>query len=629
MERQKWIGILWTRFIQFVGATLLLWRRPGQAVQCGGANGEWNESRRSGGHAGHPRERWRLSVVPDRFNILALCAGGGGLELGIELALPSARTVCVVEREGFACEILASAHENCGLGAPAGWTDMRTFDGRPWRGVVDCIAAGIPCQPHSVAGKRLGARDERNLWPDAARIIRECRPPFVFLENVGGAVSFFGEHVVGGLEGMGYRVEAGLFSAEEIGATHGRERLFVLAFSERAERGPDACGGRARTRRAVAGTERAGGEIVADAEHLSSRAGKPGIEGEAARYGRRGLSDEGAELADAIGEHDDSAGHGAGAVCRERPQASKVCEGVADAGGGECAGRKGERRNDGEERAAAPGSGLPLFPPGPADLDAWREVLANNPLLEPAIYGRLNPVFVEALMNWPAHFTDTRRPYDASDLQRWFDRTREVLCFLCCPAGTQAIRKEARGPGSVSSQKVLQPTMYGTRDVHPVSNSKGLGGARQKTEKRALRTLRHNRNLVHSPQEQAVVGQPTGKYLYALRILSHYFAPLKRRYCSEKTMASMSPLWVLDLWTECLQHLPDADKARWCAASQDNQEATVIAATEVIISASRVDRLSMLGNGVVPLAAAYAFATLLSRLELAMTGGPLLAEAKP
>ena len=68
------------------------------------------------------------------------------------------------------------------------WSDIRTFDGKPWRGVVDCVAGGIPCQPFSVAGKRRGTADERHLWPDVLRIVRECGPSVVFIENVGGSV---------------------------------------------------------------------------------------------------------------------------------------------------------------------------------------------------------------------------------------------------------------------------------------------------------------------------------------------------------------------------------------------------------------------------------------------------------
>ena len=64
--------------------------------------------------------------------------------------------------------------------------DLRTFDARAWRGVVDCVLAGFPCQPFSVAGKQLAERDERHLWPDIARIVREVEPSLVFLENVPG-----------------------------------------------------------------------------------------------------------------------------------------------------------------------------------------------------------------------------------------------------------------------------------------------------------------------------------------------------------------------------------------------------------------------------------------------------------
>ena len=87
------------------------------------------------------------------------------------------------------------------------------------------------CQPFSCAGKQQGANDPRHLWPDVARIIREVRPPLVFLENVPNHLRLGFREVGEELSGMGYRFEAGLFSAEEVGAPHRRERLFVLAHS--------------------------------------------------------------------------------------------------------------------------------------------------------------------------------------------------------------------------------------------------------------------------------------------------------------------------------------------------------------------------------------------------------------
>lgn len=163
------------------------------------------------------------------FNVLSLCSGGAGLDRGIRLAVPSARVVCWVEWEAFACEVLASEMETGRLDAAPLWTNLRTFDGKPWRGVVDLLAAGYPCPPFSCAGKRKGKEDPRHLWPEVARAIAECEPRFVFLENVAGHVTLGFDEVAVSLERMGYRVEAGLFSAEEVGAPHERDRLFVLA----------------------------------------------------------------------------------------------------------------------------------------------------------------------------------------------------------------------------------------------------------------------------------------------------------------------------------------------------------------------------------------------------------------
>ena len=166
------------------------------------------------------------------LNILSLCAGVGGLDLGIRVAQPNARAVCFVEIEAFACEILATRMEDKSLDEAPVWTDLRSFDGKPWRGVVDCITAGYPCQPFSVAGKQKGKDDPRHLWPDVYRIVREIRPRLCFFENVPGHLRLGFEQVHDDLRELGYSVKAGLFSAAEVGSTHKRERLFILAYCE-------------------------------------------------------------------------------------------------------------------------------------------------------------------------------------------------------------------------------------------------------------------------------------------------------------------------------------------------------------------------------------------------------------
>ena len=174
--------------------------------------------------------------------IISICTGAGGLDLGFRLAHPAARTICYVEREAFPVVNLVAAMEAHLLDAAPLWDDLTTFDGGPWGGVVDWLIGGIPCQPHSVAGKKRGAADERNLWPDARRVIGECLPSAVFLENVPGIARYYFDTIGPELRGLGYRTEEGLFSAAEVGAPHIRERFFVLGYADRevigfAERG--------------------------------------------------------------------------------------------------------------------------------------------------------------------------------------------------------------------------------------------------------------------------------------------------------------------------------------------------------------------------------------------------------
>lgn len=172
----------------------------------------------------------RVDLHP--FRILSLCSGVGGIELGFKLAEPTSRTVCYVEIEAFACEILARRMEEKRLDAAPIWTNLKTFDGRPWRGKVDCITGGYPCQPFSVAGKKLGKDDPRHLWPDIKRLIEEIEPPICFFENVSNHLRVGFEEVANDLQQLGYKIKTGLFTAAEVGAPHKRERLFILAYSD-------------------------------------------------------------------------------------------------------------------------------------------------------------------------------------------------------------------------------------------------------------------------------------------------------------------------------------------------------------------------------------------------------------
>lgn len=172
-----------------------------------------------------------MAIRPLR--ILSLCTGVGMLDLGVALALRAiggiARTVAYVEREAYAAATLVARMEEASLGTAPVWDDLAGFDGGVWRGRVDCVLGGYPCQPFSIAGRRLGKDDPRHLWPHVLRIVEETRPALAFFENVVGHVRNGFEEVRGDLRRNGYTVQAGIFSSLASGASHVRERLFILA----------------------------------------------------------------------------------------------------------------------------------------------------------------------------------------------------------------------------------------------------------------------------------------------------------------------------------------------------------------------------------------------------------------
>ena len=166
---------------------------------------------------------------PEQLACLSLCTGYGGIELGLERAGVPLRPIAYVEREAFAAANLVAKIEAEQMAAAPVWTDVKTFPYSDFHGRVDILLAGYPCQPFSAAGQRKGEADERHLWPFIARGIAACQPRLVFAENVEGHLSLGIEDVFSDLGRMGYQYTAGLFSAEEVGASHRRKRLFWLA----------------------------------------------------------------------------------------------------------------------------------------------------------------------------------------------------------------------------------------------------------------------------------------------------------------------------------------------------------------------------------------------------------------
>ena len=169
---------------------------------------------------------------------LSVCSGYEGLGLGLRRVFPSIREIAYIEIEAFAIANLANKMETEQLHPAPIYTDVKTFPFRQFRGTVDILSGGFPCQPFSVAGGRQGTDDERHVYPAISAGIRECQPTVVFLENVPGIISTklpdgtpVLQHVLQDLEGMGYTATAGIFSAEEVSAPHRRDRVFILAYA--------------------------------------------------------------------------------------------------------------------------------------------------------------------------------------------------------------------------------------------------------------------------------------------------------------------------------------------------------------------------------------------------------------
>ena len=169
---------------------------------------------------------------------LSLCSGYEGIGLGLRSVLPNLREIAYVEREGFPVANLVAKMEEGKLDAAPVFTDVKTFPYGKFRGCVDILSGGFPCQPFSAAGKRQATEDPRHLFPYIADGIRECQPRSVCLKNVAGIISAKTgdgdsvlQYVLRELEGLGDRATAGIVAAEEVGAPHQRKRVFIMAYN--------------------------------------------------------------------------------------------------------------------------------------------------------------------------------------------------------------------------------------------------------------------------------------------------------------------------------------------------------------------------------------------------------------
>lgn len=415
------------------------------------------------------------------IRIGSFCSGIEGLGLGVKIALRRSRLVVLCERDTYAAAALVARMAGQALDQAPIWDRVDTFPAEEFHGCLDLLIAGYPCQPFSLAGLRRGELDPRHLWPHVRRIIWQSAAPLVFLENVAGHLRLgfgpktaveealqAGASVRADLRAMGYRVTAGLFTAEETGPPHERKRLFILAYrtrgglrvlreslwgdgftdgrgSELADDDLDglhrienrgvrstprpACRNNAyrcdtelsdaecepfsperiddSRERPAGGTDhrpvpRVGGAELFDADLYGSQTGLSGSLDQA----RTGLTlnpstsklPNSERLAGDPGQRSAAAGRQAGSAHGGR------CAELGHAGSSEHAQRRGVDGDAREEQPAAPGAGIPLFPPGRSDRAEWERIRRLRPDLWPAVEPG-----VRLLVDGPAAMVDQYR----------------------------------------------------------------------------------------------------------------------------------------------------------------------------------------------------------------------------
>ena len=170
-----------------------------------------------------------MGTAEELPTVISFCSGYGGIERGIELTGVEHRVIAYVEIEAFAIANLVAKMESGQLDPAPIWTDLKTFPAHLFRGAVDIITGGYPCQPFSAAGERKGEDDPRHLWPYIRQHIETIRPDRCFFENVEGHISLGLSSVISDLEEDGFAATWGIFSAREVGAPHQRKRVYILA----------------------------------------------------------------------------------------------------------------------------------------------------------------------------------------------------------------------------------------------------------------------------------------------------------------------------------------------------------------------------------------------------------------
>lgn len=168
-----------------------------------------------------------------KLTCVEICAGAGGQAIGLDRA--GFEHVALVEYESEYCEVLRNNKPDWNVIC----ADIHDFDGRPYKG-VDLLAGGVPCPPFSVASKQLGAADERDLFPEALRLIEEINPKAIMIENVRGLLdpkfNQYRNSILQKIDALGYDVQIKLLHASDYGVPQIRPRVVIVGIQKALKR---------------------------------------------------------------------------------------------------------------------------------------------------------------------------------------------------------------------------------------------------------------------------------------------------------------------------------------------------------------------------------------------------------
>jgi len=597
---------------------------------------------------------------------LSVCAGYGGIDLGLRRVVPNLRTVAFCEIEAFACANLVSKIEAGFLDAAPVWTDLKTFPWGRFHGKVDILSGGYPCQPFSAAGKRLGKEDPRHLWPWLADGISVMRPGACFFENVDGHISLGLSTVISDLEELGYETAWGVFSAAEVGAPHQRKRVFILAYARGSR--ADALAAQLRSRYNPAGQSGdVAHEFVAGLEglarHVADRDQPGRVDAEAhgpaceggvwpARPGeaqhdweppRVVGNTERAERGPDTGAGDQHDGHDAGRG-KAAGRAGESGEGVEHAAGPRCDGPVGHAEREARHEARLPmlgagreGVGDPAGRGLGIEWDASRSEcgghadgtdagMADAEGERPGEAGRLhagsqvgsagcsedsNAREIKSSLGLhpygaPGELGSTELSYEHKT-----HSAREVLLALWGRVESQDIQWSNGGPCYILAEAVLQSGVQLSEFPQRICFFVWCIQAGHPAEGFGLPALWLKDAPRNTPQGQEPAQQLRGELAYALCVLSHR-AALERGQGAMEEKSPMQSVWNPGTAARVLPEALVPVQKVW--ESEFNQEvwkerAYLEAADS---GCSRTDELRLLGNGVVPATAAKAFLTLMT-----------------